>query len=389
MAPWATPIVAVALSSVLVVALVVKWRPARGRRRDQRAVALRTGCVLGVTFTVSPMLALLDLPDAALPTVIAYEAVLVGTAIVLARTLRTASALEATDLVVELGELRSGALVDDLRRALRDPDLSVWFSDAPPGGPGPGRSRTTVVAAGRPVAVIDHDIELLADPALLAAVDSAARLTQTNATLQAEMEARLDELALSRRRLVTSVARERAQVRTEIEGGVGARIEKLVAELADEDDPHLRRAADHLRATRDDLRRLTLGLSPSGVSDSLAQSLHELASACPVPTTVDAVDVPLAEACRSALYLTCAEALTNVAKHAGADSVTIAAGPGYAGTFELAVVDDGVGGATFDAGSGLAGVLDRIASVGGHVELVSPVGSGTRLVVRVPAGGGS
>jgi signal transduction histidine kinase len=101
---------------------------------------------------------------------------------------------------------------------------------------------------------------------------------------------------------------------------------------------------------------------------------------------VTAVDAPLDDGIRSALYLTCAEALTNVAKHAAASSVQIVARPGSDGMFELEVVDDGVGGATCTAGSGLAGVHERIASVSGRVELTSPQGSGTRLVVRVPVG---
>ncbi|WP_456845762.1 sensor histidine kinase [Cellulomonas sp. P5_C6] len=387
--PWDSALGAAGLSAALVLALLLERRPARGRRRHQRTTALRAGCVLAVTFVVPPAVTALSTASSALPALIGYEAVLVATAPVLARSLRATSAPQATDLVVELGEAGSGVLVDDLRRALRDPDLQLWSLDEVPGADAaPGRTRTTVVAAGRPVAVIDHDTELLAEPALLAAVDDAARLTLTNAMLQTQVQAQLDELTLSRQRLITSAARERADVRTQIETGSGARIQELLAELADQDDPHLRRVAEHLRATRDDLRRLTLGLSPSAASDSLDRVLHELASACPVPTTVDATDVPLTDAVRAAIYLICAEALTNVAKHARASTVAIVAREHPGGTLELSVVDDGAGGAARDRGAGLTGVYDRVASVGGMVELDSPTGSGTRLVVRVPVAGG-
>ena len=85
----------------------------------------------------------------------------------------------------------------------------------------------------------------------------------------------------------------------------------------------------------------------------------------------------------SALYFTASEALANVVKHAEASAVTIAVSETDA-AFELAVADDGRGGADAEAGSGLRGLADRVGALGGGLRVESPAGVGTRLTVRIP-----
>ena len=101
----------------------------------------------------------------------------------------------------------------------------------------------------------------------------------------------------------------------------------------------------------------------------------------PVEVSADVEEVPPAVA--TAVYFVVAEALTNVAKYAGARSaiVTVETSDGL---ITAIVSDDGVGGADPAAGSGLRGLLDRVAALDGRLELESPPGGGTRLAATFP-----
>ena len=395
-APW----VSIALAAAVVAALAVERSGTHGRRRHVRTVALRTGVALAVMWALAALvLAVSVLPRSGLAVLLTYDAVLVAAAVAVAGALLPARAQRATDLVVELGEVRSGVLEDALRNALRDPDLVVGFWErdgyvdadgrvVAGGAPPPGRARTTVVAAGRPVALVEHDVALLDEPALLTAIDSATRLTSSNVALQSAARAHVRAVERSRARLVTTSARERATVRAEIESGSGARIAAVLDALPAHGDPHLAAAAEHLRRTLEDLNALTRGLSPRASAGTLPELLDELAGVGPTPVVVDAPDVRLADAPRSAVYLTCAEALANVAKHARAHVVHLVARVDGE-ILSLEVRDDGVGGARVRGGGGLAGVADRLEALGGSVVVTSPPGEGTRLVLTVPLGSGT
>jgi signal transduction histidine kinase len=93
----------------------------------------------------------------------------------------------------------------------------------------------------------------------------------------------------------------------------------------------------------------------------------------------------LPERVEVAAYYVVSEALTNAAKHARASVVRVDAGVGGE-TLRLLVQDDGAGGADPARGSGLIGLSDRVAAVGGRIEITSPPGSGTTLMVTIPAG---
>jgi signal transduction histidine kinase len=79
------------------------------------------------------------------------------------------------------------------------------------------------------------------------------------------------------------------------------------------------------------------------------------------------------------------EALTNTAKHAHASVVAVDLGT-YDATVHLAIRDDGIGGADLSQGSGLLGLRDRVEALGGKLQVDSPAGSGTRLLVQLPLG---
>ena len=84
-----------------------------------------------------------------------------------------------------------------------------------------------------------------------------------------------------------------------------------------------------------------------------------------------------------AAYYVVSEALTNAAKHANA-SVAHVDVEASDGVLQLSIRDDGAGGADPSRGSGLIGLTDRVEALGGTIEVVSPPGEGTSLLVTLP-----
>jgi glucose-6-phosphate-specific signal transduction histidine kinase len=86
------------------------------------------------------------------------------------------------------------------------------------------------------------------------------------------------------------------------------------------------------------------------------------------------------------VYYLVSEALTNIVKHARAESVGIEIAAADS-TLSVAVVDDGVGGARVGRGSGLEGLVDRVEALGGRLAIESPPGRGTRILAVLPLDG--
>ena len=133
-----------------------------------------------------------------------------------------------------------------------------------------------------------------------------------------------------------------------------------------------------------DLQEISRGIHPAILSKGgLGPAIKTLARRSTVPVDLDlAIDGRLPESVEVAAYYVVAEALTNVAKHAHASAVTICASADD--SLRLAITDDGVGGAGARGGSGLIGLKDRVEAIAGRLQVVSPAGNGTRLVVTIP-----
>jgi signal transduction histidine kinase len=99
-----------------------------------------------------------------------------------------------------------------------------------------------------------------------------------------------------------------------------------------------------------------------------------------------AVDDRLPEGVEVAAYYVVSEALTNVARHADASVVSIDVAR-HDGMLELAIRDDGVGGADARGGTGLIGLKDRVEALGGKIDVESVPGAGTSLAVALPLAG--
>ncbi len=130
-----------------------------------------------------------------------------------------------------------------------------------------------------------------------------------------------------------------------------------------------------------ELRELARGVRPAALDDGLAPALEELAARAAVPTDVQATPERFPADLEAAAYFVASEGLTNAVKHAGGTRVTAERRPRGA-RLVLRVEDDGQGGASPGGGSGLVGLADRVAALGGKLDLAQ------RRRPRHGAGGG-
>jgi signal transduction histidine kinase len=312
-----------------------------------------------------------------------------------------------TGLVIDLGELREPAtLRDRLARALGDGSLELgWWLGAERGyvdeagrpfavpGNGEGRAVTPVEGEHGRVAVLVHDRAVLDDPALVEAVAATTRIAAGNVRLQAEVHARVEQLAASRRRIVEAADAQRRRLARELHDGAGQRLAAVSAHVDalahDVEEPRaqalLGDVETQLGAARAELAELARGIHPSALTTGgLSAALVELARRAPVPVRVSVGTRRFPAAVEAAAYFVCAEALTNVAKYAYASFVQIEV-RADAGRLVVQIVDDGAGGAEPDRGSGLRGLADRVEALGGRLSVESPRGAGTRVVAEIPA----
>jgi signal transduction histidine kinase len=147
----------------------------------------------------------------------------------------------------------------------------------------------------------------------------------------------------------------------------------------------LRAAQQELAASLTELRELAHGIHPAVLTvRGLGPALESLAARASLPVDVAmAVDGRPDAAVEVAAYYFVAEALTNAAKHARATRVTVRAFVGGARLI-VVVTDDGAGGASLSAGSGLRGLADRVEALGGTLRVSSPLGAGTSLRATIP-----
>jgi len=376
-----TAILVIALLAVLLRGFVEATGPAR----RERLTALAAGIAIAATAVAEAPL-------------LAYDAVLFGVSIWLYARLPRVAPAAVADLVVELGEAGSGLLRDRLARLIGDRTLAIGYWSSQGGvyvddaglplalpGPEAGRVATLVEREGLPFAVLVHDAAVLGDPALVEAVAYAARLTASNAALQAERRARAGELVASRRRLLVAADREREALGLRLRRGPEQRLNGLDETLATlPTTEHLATARTQLARTLDDLHELERGLHPRElVEGGLRAALGSLAEHAPVVVELDVRVQRLPEELEATLYFVCAEALANVAKYAGASRVRVVVTADN-GHVSLVVTDDGAGGADPSQGTGLRGLADRVEALGGSLEVVSPVGHGTRLAAAIP-----
>jgi signal transduction histidine kinase len=310
-------------------------------------------------------------------------------------------------LVIHLrGDLAPRELRDAIARALRDPNLTLayWlphyesYADLdgrPHEVPSPdGRSTTLIERDGAPVAALIHDPALDDEQELLDAVGAAAGIALENARLQAELAARLEEVKGSRVRVIEAGQVERKRLERDLHDGAQQRLialsldlRMLEKELADNPAAvaQLEDAQGEITRSLDELRSIARGLHPAVLSaHGLAVALEQVAARAPVPVSLTVeVGERLPEPVEVAAYYVVTESLANVGKHAHATAASVnilRSGEDIV----VEVVDNGVGGADAEGGSGIRGLADRVEALGGRLRVWTPHGGGTRVRAEIP-----
>jgi signal transduction histidine kinase len=147
----------------------------------------------------------------------------------------------------------------------------------------------------------------------------------------------------------------------------------------------LDRARREIAVSLEELRDVARGIHPAVLTGhGLEVALQSVAARAPVPVRlVIELDGRLQEPLEVAAYYVVSESLANVAKHARATSATVDVNQN-GGEIVVEVVDDGIGGADTERGSGLRGLADRVEALGGRLRVWTPVGGGTRVRAEIP-----
>ena len=231
---------------------------------------------------------------------------------------------------------------------------------------------------------------------LLQHLASQAGLVLRNAALTADLQATIDELRASRRRLVEAQDAERRKIERNLHDGAQQQLVALMIQLGlleeSADDPVAVRELgpalkNGLRAALDDLRDLARGIYPPLLADQgLIPALQAQARKAPVPVDIEADGIGrYPQDAEAAVYFCTLEALQNIAKYAGACRATVRLSCADGG-FQFSITDDGAGfdTASTRSGSGLQGMADRLAALGGVLDVRSQPGHGTTLSGKLP-----
>ena len=329
-----------------------------------------------------------------------------------------AGQLDLTEAVAKMVSVLAGATGADRAEAwtrvgteLRP--AAVWPHGASPSAAivlGPGGGLPPFEGASR-AAAVTHGGELLGalslqkprnepltgtEDELLRHLASQAGLVLRNAALTAELQATIDELRASRRRLVEAQDAERRKIERNLHDGAQQQLIALTIQLGlleeSADDPAAVRqlapaVKDGLRAALDDLRDLARGIYPPLLADQgLVPALQAQARRASLPVEIEADGIGrYPQDTEAAVYFCALEALQNIAKYAGASQATVGLSCS-ASSLRLTVTDDGAGFDTASTrhGTGLQGMADRLAALGGALHIRSQPGHGTTLSGELP-----
>ncbi|MCA1830189.1 MAG: histidine kinase, partial [Actinobacteria bacterium] len=294
---------------------------------------------------------------------------------------------------------------DAVARTLGDPSVEIGYWSAPrlayltedgktletpPAGA--RRVATPIERDGEAIAVIVHDEALLEEPDLVRGVGAAAGLALDNARLQAELRAQLEEVRASRARIVEAGDAARQRLERDLHDGAQQQLVGLLMllQMAENKaaEPELQEliaeAKGDLENAIDNLRELARGMHPAALAqDGLKAAIAILVERARIPVHCDPTDERFPLAVESTAYFVIAEALTNIARHARAARAWVRLFR-EGGSLIVEVSDDGIGGATPTNGSGLRGLDDRVATVGGRLFVESPSGDGTTVRAEIP-----
>ena len=214
---------------------------------------------------------------------------------------------------------------------------------------------------------------------------------------RAELERRVETLSETRAGALDAAVTELQRVERDLHDGAQARLVALAMDLGMAEQrlaqadagtalEHVSSARSQARAAMTELRDLVRGIAPSILNDrGLDAALTALVSGRNPPVELR-VDVPARQATarETAAYFVVAEALANARKYAQASAISVWVHETREGELIVEVIDDGVGGADPDAGSGLTGLRKRVAALDGTLTITSPPGGPTTVRAELP-----
>jgi signal transduction histidine kinase len=399
-----------AAAAVALAALILLFVRVRSARRPVSRKLVRACLALAlITLAFAVVWRHFDWGAAPVIKLVAWALIGLAPVLFLFGFLRASLARSAVgDLFVELRTDPAPAdLRDALSRALRDPSLGLvyWLPEfgsyADIEGRevdlrelGASRAVTSIDQDGAHVAALIHEPALMDEPELLDAVTAAAAMSLENGRLHAELRARLEELRGSRTRIVEAGQRERQRLERNLHDGAQQRLIALALELSLleaqlEGDVNatsrLAQARREISTSLEELREVARGIHPAVVSGhGLEIALEQLAARAVVPVRLNVeVDGRLPEPLEVAAFYLVSEGLANVGKHARATSASVEVVQS-ADQIVVEVIDDGIGGADTERGSGLRGLADRVEALEGRLRIWSPKDGGTRLRAEIP-----
>jgi ribose/xylose/arabinose/galactoside ABC-type transport system permease subunit/ABC-type multidrug transport system ATPase subunit len=260
----------------------------------------------------------------------------------------------------------------------------------------------SIASTGRPVVMVTHDVEEVFEVADRVVVLQRGRVIfdgpvrdVTRLELLSLMSGRSRAEAA---RTVAAVTSERRRIERDLHDGAQQHLVnaslmlKLAADqLRESPNEHLTQllasSNETLRSALSELRDLSHGIYPTVLGErGLVAALDEMAMRSTLPVEIAAPEeVSCPADVELVAYFVVAEALTNAAKHAGATYLSVVISTSDE-LLEVVVADDGVGGLDETRGTGVRGLRERVASVGGTLAVESPAGVGTTLTISLPGG---
>lgn len=297
------------------------------------------------------------------------------------------------------GEARPERLEAELRTALRDPALRVAYHLPGRTGFVDGLGMTVEAADAVPITMDGTTIGAIipgaaaVSPSLLREVAHEAATLVEVVRLRAELTAAVREVEASRSRLVQVGDEERRKLERDLHDGAQQRLVALGMSLRLA-QRHLADRAIDMHALIDqtvaelgtavaELRQIAHGLRPSRLDDGLPNALQALSRGFPVPIQLEVAPVRIPDHVATTIYFVASEALANAVKYASASQIDVRVAECTEGV-EVSVSDDGAGGAVIRHGSGLAGLRDRVAALGGSFTIDTAAGRGTTVHAVLP-----
>ncbi|MFD9909693.1 sensor histidine kinase [Streptomyces sp. NPDC059063] len=220
-------------------------------------------------------------------------------------------------------------------------------------------------------------------------------IAPTASMRERELSLRVDRLEETRHDAVDTSAAELRRIERDLHDGAQARLVAMGMDLGTieaivERDPAkakemIAKARQNSGEALNELRDLVRGIHPPVLAErGLGDAVRALALRLPVQTDVD-VELPgrADESVESAAYFAVSETLTNAVKYAEADRIWVDVHHAQ-GMLRIAVTDNGKGGASIGAGSGLSGIERRLGTFDGVLAVSSPVGGPTMVTMEIP-----